>query len=275
MRISAAVNTTADTHHRLFQLDLKAHECLRDALQDTLLSILDVWDPVGRKSSHLPVLRQLRVSSLGADRPAIESRYTRVPHLPNEILLLKSEMNSLRNEIGASREQIVQLVQEVNEVCHFYQVTPFMSSTQLFQIHAQLQEGLLRAVGTLPPIMNAERSAQFDVLALTIETCLLKLSLLRAKTHIAIYNCSSSTDSQASMLQALQVYYQRLRSKDQEQNTEEALLDAQLKEYEDLMDLVGGKGQGGFSQVVDDMARVKKETDECKRDLRRLGWTGD
>lgn len=142
-------------------------------------------------------------------------------------------------------------------------------------MHEQLQTELIEAIEKLPPILTAERSAQYDVLALTIETCLLKLSVLRTKTHNAIYNPHPSENSKANMLHALHTYHQRLQSKAKAQETEEAALDAQLQEYEQLMDLVGGKGPGGFSQIVDDMARVKKETEECKRDLRRLGWTGD
>ena len=41
-----------------------------------------------------------------------------------------------------------------------------------------------------------------------------------------------------------------------------------------MLDLVGGR-DAGFAQVVKDMARVKRETEECRKDLRRLGWTGD
>ena len=51
-------------------------------------------------------------------------------------------------------------------------------------------------------------------------------------------------------------------------------MDKQLAEYEAVLNMFGGKG-GGFKQVVDDMARVKREVDECRKDLRRLGWTGD
>lgn len=67
-----------------------------------------------------------------------------------------------------------------------------------------------------------------------------------------------------------------------------------MAEYEDLLDIVdrdrgtgkerkrtvSGRDDGRrrdnknntFGQVVDDWARVKKETEECVRDLRRLGW---
>lgn len=59
--------------------------------------------------------------------------------------------------------------------------------------------------------------------------------------------------------------------------TEALSLDQQLDEYETLLQLVdgGGKGTGGYQQVVNDWTKIKQETDECKKDLRRLGWTGD
>jgi len=58
--------------------------------------------------------------------------------------------------------------------------------------------------------------------------------------------------------------------------TESLSLDQQLHEYETLLQLVdGGKNTGGYHQVVNDWTKVKQETDECKKDLRRLGWTGD
>ena len=95
------------------------------------------------------------------------------------------------------------------------------------------------------------------MLALTIETCLLKLSLLRAKTHNAVYNHPSPNNSGKAVAQALANYHQRLQTKDKEQREEEALLDAQLREYDNLMELVGGKGRGGFSQIVEDMLRAR------------------
>ena len=51
-------------------------------------------------------------------------------------------------------------------------------------------------------------------------------------------------------------------------------LDRQLQEYESLMQLVDG-GRGGYRQVVSEWTKVKQETEDCMKDLRRLGWTGD
>jgi hypothetical protein len=51
-------------------------------------------------------------------------------------------------------------------------------------------------------------------------------------------------------------------------------LDRQIQEYEDLLRLVDGSS-GGYQQIVKDWVKIKRETDECLKDLRRLGWTGD
>ena len=29
---------------------------------------------------------------------------------------------------------------------------------------------------------------------------------------------------------------------------------------------------GGFAQAIEDWARVRRETEECRQDLRHLGW---
>jgi hypothetical protein len=51
-------------------------------------------------------------------------------------------------------------------------------------------------------------------------------------------------------------------------------LDRRIQEYEALLRLVDGSG-GGYQQVVEDWVKIKQDTDECLKDLRRLGWTGD
>lgn len=86
------------------------------------------------------------------------------------------------------------------------------------------------------------------------------------------------------MITALTHTYDLLRQKDAAQKEEEKELDRQLQEYEAV--LVSSTGSGrrgkrgetsdvGFKQVVEDMGRVKREMEECRKDLRRLGWTGD
>jgi hypothetical protein len=55
---------------------------------------------------------------------------------------------------------------------------------------------------------------------------------------------------------------------------EERAMDRELAEYSRLLRLLDGP-EGGFAQVVEDWTRVQRETEECRRDLRHLGWTGD
>ena len=76
------------------------------------------------------------------------------------------------------------------------------------------------------------------------------------------------------MKTALHTLQERLREKQRQQEQEEAELDEQIAQYESLLKMVDGR-TNNFVQVVEDMARVRRETEECRRDLRRLGWTGD
>lgn len=76
------------------------------------------------------------------------------------------------------------------------------------------------------------------------------------------------------MIGALSSAYATLKKEEWKMNEETRALDRQTEEYEAMLKLVDGGG-GGFAQVVEDWARVQKEKEECKRDLRRLGWTGD
>jgi hypothetical protein len=75
------------------------------------------------------------------------------------------------------------------------------------------------------------------------------------------------TDSNHTIGNAVNILEKKLKSKLQKLDTQEADAVAQLEEYEQLMKIVDTKG-GGFSQVVEDLARVKRETDECQKDLR-------
>jgi hypothetical protein len=78
------------------------------------------------------------------------------------------------------------------------------------------------------------------------------------------------------MAQALSTVYEKLKKDERKMEEEQHVVDRQLDEYQRLLQLVDGSGGGfGFGQVVEDWTRVQKETEECKRDLRRLGWTGD
>lgn len=76
------------------------------------------------------------------------------------------------------------------------------------------------------------------------------------------------------MQEVLESEYDRLQAEEEELVAEEAALDGQLAEYDKLLSLVEGNS-GEFSQIVDNWTRVKKDAADCRKDLRRLGWTGD
>ncbi|KDQ19035.1 hypothetical protein BOTBODRAFT_126892 [Botryobasidium botryosum FD-172 SS1] len=163
-------------------------------------------------------------------------------------------------DISLVVERILELVEQTNE------------------IHPRLQESLALILKTYPPILRANRSIYHDLLSLTIETALLKLSLMRSTTATSLYNYTPSADAASSqpsrtVSQTLARIHARLSERKLQMDAEEAALDERLESYTRLIKLVDGP-QGGFAQVVEDWARVQKETAECRRDLRRLGWTG-
>jgi hypothetical protein len=110
------------------------------------------------------------------------------------------------------------------------------------------------------------------LIAATIEASLIKLSLLRAQSYQKLYGFTSDT---ATMAKALTAAHAKLKEEAHDLLEEEHALDTQIEEYARLTRLVDGHSEPGFAQVVEDYIRVVKESEECKRDLRRLGWTGD
>ena len=107
------------------------------------------------------------------------------------------------------------------------------------------------------------------MLGATTEASILELSLLRSRAHSNVYGYRDG-----EMSRALAQMSERHDHEEEELAGEERELDAELWKYNQLLRLVDGV-DGGFSQVVEDWAQVKQETDDCRRDLRRLGWTGD
>lgn len=77
------------------------------------------------------------------------------------------------------------------------------------------------------------------------------------------------------MADALLKRHDKVWEEERRLQEQEAALDHQLLEYDHLLALIDGGVEGGFRQVLDDWSLVQKETDECRKDLRRLGWSGD
>ena len=103
-----------------------------------------------------------------------------------------------------------------------------------------------------------------------LETELLKLTLLRHRLHTSIYGHVSS-NSRAKMSDTLTAMHAKLSQREDALVAEEDALDRKLGEYNSLLGMVDGE----FKQIVHDYAAVMKETENCKKDLRRMGWTGD
>lgn len=123
--------------------------------------------------------------------------------------------------------------------------------------------------------MNGKRKASDALTTATIEASLVKLSLLRAQSHQKLYGFASDVETDATMANALTTAHEKLKEEANDLLEEDQALDAQIEEYKHLMRLVDGNSGAGFAQIVEDYIRVEKELEECKRDLRRLGWTED
>jgi len=133
----------------------------------------------------------------------------------------------------------------------------------------------MTALETLQPTIHNTRKASHELVAATIETSLPKLSLLHARARQTLYGHSTTpSNPKLTMSRALASAHEKLvRDERRLVEEEEAALDRQLDEYERAVRMVDGP-VGGFVQVVDDWTNVQKETEECRKDLRRLGWTG-
>ncbi|KAJ7634083.1 hypothetical protein DFH06DRAFT_1100535 [Mycena polygramma] len=143
------------------------------------------------------------------------------------------------------------------------------------QIHPRLQQRLTHGLDKFPQEIESRSAANNDLLAMTIESSLVKVSLVRAQVLELVYNYSSPKNPELQMRHVLSTAYTKLKDDEGELEMEEQKLNKELAEYQTLLDMVDGGGSGGFRQLVADTARVEKETEECRRDLRRLGWTGE
>ncbi|KAI0641934.1 hypothetical protein C8Q79DRAFT_929482 [Trametes meyenii] len=203
-----------------------------------------------------------------------ENRLQSATRIPDEVRRRQDALTQKRARLTECRAQVLRLVEQINES------------------HPALEAELATALETLPAQLRATRAAHADVLAATVEAALLKLSLIRARTHRAVYGLaippssgSSSSNLAASraagsqktrtVADAVAATHEALLARQRAQAEEMRALDGQLEAYEGMLRMVDGRREGAFAQVVKDMARVKRETDECRKDLLRLGWTGD
>ncbi|KAF8967650.1 hypothetical protein BDZ97DRAFT_501833 [Flammula alnicola] len=179
--------------------------------------------------------------------------------LPKTIQAQKNEIEDKRQEISLGSRRITELILQITQMCK------------------DLDEQIKEAISTTLPTHDATRSSSVDLLAATIETSLVRLSLTRARSERALYNHEPHKNAHKegnNMTKAIAAAYSALKKDEKEMKNEGNSLDRKLQEYESLLQLVDG-GKGGYQQIINDWTKVKQETDECLRDLRRLGWTGD
>ncbi|KAJ3981994.1 hypothetical protein F5890DRAFT_438692 [Lentinula detonsa] len=202
------------------------------------------------------------LADLAIDSPDLSLKLSNGPALETQLLQeIESRLSSIsaflgESELSSSCSSAIDLITHIN------------------QLHTTLQTELLDAISTIPPSLHNKHKAHNALSAAIIEASLVKLSLMKAQLHQQIYGFSSDTQPEATMTNALSIAYHKLKDEAEDLMEAERDLDGRIDEYERLMQLVEGYSREGFGQIVEDYIRVEKETEECRRDLRRLGWTG-
>ncbi|KAJ7180593.1 hypothetical protein C8R46DRAFT_1069939 [Mycena filopes] len=215
-------------------LDANAQSLISEEMRATLCSIATYWD------------------SSDSDGPLHSSSR----ELCDVVQIRLERIEASEAQGDAASERITRLLQRI------------------YEIHPRLHQKLTYAMEKFSPEIQSRSAANDDLLAMTIEASLVKVSLVRAQALEAAYNYRSPKDS-SRMRDALSVAHAKLKQDEREMQEEEGELDRELAQYQTLLDMVDGGGSGGFRQIVADTARVEKETEECKKDLRRLGWSGE
>ncbi|KIJ55244.1 hypothetical protein M422DRAFT_23853, partial [Sphaerobolus stellatus SS14] len=177
---------------------------------------------------------------------------------------LSSLSEDLERDVSSMKDKEEDLCSKLENVLQLY--------AENSTLHNHLESNIQKAFQSIPPVISAKNSASHDLLAATIEASLLKLSLVRARLRSSLYDYSPMSAAEATVLDAVRVMDKKLKHKRRKLEAEEQDMKKRLKEYEDLLKYVDPQG-GGFTQVVEDLARVNRETEECRKDLRRLGWT--
>ncbi|PPQ90751.1 hypothetical protein CVT25_010140 [Psilocybe cyanescens] len=186
---------------------------------------------------------------------------------------MKRRLQMLPETIQLQKDQIKFLKQEVNTLC--YRLTNLVD--EIASKSEDLNQDLIQATTTVFPAYDAARTASIDLLAAAIEASLIKLSLTKARSERALYNHNPGQKRNKegrNVAQAITTAFGVLEKDEKDAKIEISSLDRQLEGYETLLNLVDG-GKGGYQQIINDWTKVKQETDECLKDLRRLGWTGD
>ncbi|KAF9531772.1 hypothetical protein CPB83DRAFT_848702 [Crepidotus variabilis] len=178
--------------------------------------------------------------------------------LPDSIECFTAEIISMEEQRAAHKDIVEALVQQINEA------------------QGQYDGAVKTAILEVLPKYNQARAASIDLIAATIEASLQRLNLIRGQSQRAFYNhhANAIPGESKSVSQAIARAYEALKEEEKYLAAEAQTLDHQLQEYDTLLQLVDS-GTSGYKQIIEDWAKTKRETDECRKDLRRLGWTGD
>uniref|UniRef100_A0A0W0G9W8 Uncharacterized protein n=1 Tax=Moniliophthora roreri TaxID=221103 RepID=A0A0W0G9W8_MONRR len=245
--LAKALNRKRTLHPRRTNAGLPNERELEESIsEEALIEELDSW---------LELISGFTEPSDKQWKDDDASEHSLSSSLPKRIQTILDEVSDMEEEVDVSYRKIEDLVTIINEA------------------HPKLQSDLIDSLQKHPPSLNQKHVAQDALQITTIEAALVKLSLIRSRCHQALYDFKAGD---AKISDALQLAYESLREEAANLEEEAGALDQQLLEYEGLLELVDGKGgSSGFRQMVEDWIRVQKEMEDCQRDLRRLGWTGD
>lgn len=172
--------------------------------------------------------------------------------LPDEIQRLKDSVQVKQEEMGQQSQRIIDQILEISEVNRKLYIIHFLKIfIYLFKIREGFERELKQAIWTSFPIYDGMRSASIDVLLTTIETSLIKLSLIRAGSERALYG--------ERRREAVGVAIEWLKREEEEMEMENCLLDEELEGYERLE-----------GDVVREWMEIRRESEECERDLRLI-----
>ena len=205
------------------------------------------------------------------DEDLDEDLFREFNRLPGHIQARKDELNSKQLEIASLSLHVAELLNRVKSVRNMFMVRN--QRRRLFsQTRGDLDAEIKHLITTTLPALDAARTASIEHLAATLEATFQMLNAVRERTRSSFYNHKHETGPDVS--QALAIAHGALKEEEKDLKLETRKLDQQIQDYETLLKLVDGDS-GGYRQIVRDWLEVKQGTDECLKDLRRLGWTGD
>ncbi|KAJ7077818.1 hypothetical protein B0H15DRAFT_914946 [Mycena belliarum] len=272
----------------------KSIDAIRHALMTCSLVISSCGEAISRENETAPVIFRLGGGLTEIDIRRFCPLFTLKLDSPTQNLILdelESALASTSDFINCldqsdsgdptSRDPLHDIQKQLDRIAvmevavdHAYDRVERLSR-EIDALHPRLQQRLAFAVKKFPQDIAARNSANNDLLAMTIEASLVKVSLIRAQAQNSVYDYRRPKAPDLHMKSALSAAFAKLKEDERKMEDEEGRLDRDLAEYQTLLDMVDGGRSSGFRQIVTDCAAVDRETEECRRDLRRLGWTGD